>query len=700
MKKNGVIAVLAENGSEGRHVSQSIELQPLTLRAEVRADSIDLEERTVEVIFSTGAEVMRFDWMRGTRYVETLSLDPKHVRLGRLNNSAPLLDSHSAYSIGDVLGVVVPGTARIDKGKAKAQVRFSRREDVEEVWQDVRDGIVRHVSVGYRVYKYQRTPAADDTQVELRHAVDWEPYEISAVPMGADDAATIRSAKTQATNPCLLVTRTTQEERPVMHKCEHCDATAADAQELQRHLAEKHPTEIIVDPADPGAPGAETRSDPPTPAPSDRDAGASAERTRIEGIMRACRAARMPQGFQDKLIREGTSLLDAQDQVLRALEDNDRNGPRVTAVRLETTDPNINVWRGIENALLHRVAPEYFKLEDLGRPYRGLSLVETAKVCLAARGIRTTGMSKMQVIGIALGLEQRAGLHTTSDYALILADVANKTLRRAYEEAPQTFQPFTRRTSIPDFKQVKRTQLGEAPTLAQVNQHGEFTSGTIGEAREVYALATFGRVFGITRQALINDDTDAFSRLALLFGRSARHLESDLVWAQITANGNMGDGVALFHATHANLSGTSDAISVASIGAGRAAMRQQKGVDATQFLNLVPRFLMVPTGKETLADQFVSQALLATQSSNVNPFAGRLTVISDPRLDVASAVSWYLAATTDQIDIIELAGLEGTDGPIVETQVGFKVDGIEVKCRHDVAAKVIDWRGLYKNPGA
>jgi hypothetical protein len=306
----------------------------------------------------------------------------------------------------------------------------------------------------------------------------------------------------------------------------------------------------------------------------------------------------------------------------------------------------------------------------------------------------------MEIAGLALGLNQRAGLHTTSDYANLLADVANKTLRAAYMEAPQTFGPIVRRTTIPDFKPVKRNQLGEAPTLSAVNQHGEFTSGTIGEAKEQYQLATYGRVFGITRQALVNDDTDAFSRVALLFGRSARHLESDLVWAQITSNPTMGDGVALFHANHGNLSGTSDAIAIAPIGAARAAMRQQKGVDAVQFLNLVPRLLIVPTGKETIADQFVSTNLLASQSSNVNPFGGRLTVVAEPRLDVASAVSWYLAASADQIDLVELAMLEGVDGPVVETQVGFKVDGIEVKCRHDVGAKVIDWRGFYKNPGA
>jgi hypothetical protein len=162
----------------------------------------------------------------------------------------------------------------------------------------------------------------------------------------------------------------------------------------------------------------------------------------------------------------------------------------------------------------------------------------------------------------------------------------------------------------------------------------------------------------------------------------------------------MGDGVALFHATHANLSGTSDAIAIAPIGAGRAAMRVQKGVDGTTLLNIAPRYLIVPAAKETIADQFVSTNLLASQSSNVNPFAGRLSVIAEPRLDAASAVSWYLAASPDQIDIIEYAYLEGEEGPIVESRVGWEVDGLEIKCREDFAAKAIDFRGLYKNPGA
>jgi hypothetical protein len=339
-----------------------------------------------------------------------------------------------------------------------------------------------------------------------------------------------------------------------------------------------------------------------------------------------------------------------------------------------------------------------FQLSEEGRQYRGMSLLDVARTFLSARGVRVTAMSKMELAGLALGL--RGGMHTTSDFANLLADLPNKILRQAYLEAPQTFSPITRNMTLADFKKARLLQLGEAPALLEVGEHGEYTEGTMGESKEEVQLKTYGRKFSITRQALVNDDTDAFSRVPMAFGRQARNKESDLVWAEITANANMGDGVALFHATHANLSGTSDAISVAAIGAARAAMRKQTGIDAVTLMNLEPKVLIVPVAKETIGDQFVSQNLLASSSSSINPFAGKLTVIAEPRLDVNSGVSWYLAASPDQIDIIVLVFLEGEAGPRVDTRIGFDVDGVEIKISHDVAAKVVDFRGLYKNPGA
>lgn len=183
--------------------SKTIDLAPLDLRAAIGA--VNEDARTVDLTFSTGADVIRYDWDTGRRYIERLSMDAKSVRLDRLNGGAPLLDSHSAYSLANQIGIVEPGSAVLDGKAGRALVRFSKRADVEPYYQDVRDKIIRNVSVGYKVYRFEESQAKSEMPVRL--ATDWEPFEISMVPMGADVGAQVRTSKQVPTHPCVLVTR-------------------------------------------------------------------------------------------------------------------------------------------------------------------------------------------------------------------------------------------------------------------------------------------------------------------------------------------------------------------------------------------------------------------------------------------------------------------------------------------------------------
>lgn len=191
---------------------RTVDLPALAIRATITPQSIDVDARRVGVVFSTGAPVVRYDWRTGTRYIEKLSMDPAHVRLDRLNSGAPLLDTHSAYSLSDVMGVVEEGSAKISGKRGMATVRFSRRDDVEPYWNDVKEKIIGSVSVGYIVHRYEETPAKDENKISTRLAVDWEPYEISMVPMPADVGARTRDGKpadgtTPSLHPCEVVTR-------------------------------------------------------------------------------------------------------------------------------------------------------------------------------------------------------------------------------------------------------------------------------------------------------------------------------------------------------------------------------------------------------------------------------------------------------------------------------------------------------------
>jgi len=166
-------------------------------------------------------------------------------------------------------------------------------------------------------------------------------------------------------------------------------------------------------------------------------------------------------------------------------------------------------------------------------------------------------------------------------------------------------------------------------------------------------------------------------------------------------NGSMSDGDALFHASHNNLM-TAASLSIASLGAARAAMRTQTGLKGQATLNIVPRYLVVSAALETTAEQLLA-SFVDPSKSNSTPnldFIRGLTLVVDARLDADSTTAWYLAADWNQVDTLELAYLEGQRGVSYEERPGWEIDGMEVKVRLDFAAKAIDWRGLLKNSGA
>jgi len=667
---------------------------------------VDAGDRTFNTVFTTGATVRRHDFFSDESYDEELVADPATVRMGRLNAGAPVLDTHEQRSLDNVIGVVVPGSARIDKGLGRATIKIDGGDENSSVVRKIKDGIIRNVSVGYRVHRFEVIQR--DGEVPLYRAVDWEPFEVSLVPIGADAGAGIRS--NSHTYPCEIfqshlhpqLKENTMPD-PVTNKDPNAPANAAANPVATRA---DNPQAGNPDPAgaaanNPAADPTDPAADPAT-AEGARAEGAQAERTRMLEIQKIVRAAKLPEVHATRMINDGTPVKKARKVILDELARLNAEGGEIRTQVTITRDEMDSCRSVVENALLNRFNPDKFKLDPAAREFRGMSLMDIGRDIMERRGIRTRGFSRVQLAGMMLGLEQRdaGGMMGTSDFPFILANVANKTLRDAYEAAPQTFKPFCRQTVLPDFKLMSRTQLGDAPSLDKVNESGEFARGSMSDAREQYSLATYGKVVAINRQVIINDDLDAFTRLPAMFGRAAADLESDTVWGIITGNAAMGDTINLFDPAHDNEAGSGAVISVATLGAGRQALRQQKGLNG-RFINVIPKFLIVPSAQETVAQQFVQVTnIVYTKNPDVNPFAGTLQVLAEPRLDANSTTAWYLAGDPGQIDTIEYAYLEGQEGVYLESRIGFDVDGLELKARLDFAAKAIDWRGLYKNPGA
>lgn len=362
------------------------------------------------------------------------------------------------------------------------------------------------------------------------------------------------------------------------------------------------------------------------------------------------------------------------------------------------TQDETKTWRdGAQAALLHRTSPAAHKLDGPAAQFRGMNLDDLARASVERAGHRTQGMSKQEIAVKAL--------QSTSDFPAILGNVVTRSLRAGYEAVPRTFLPFSRQATLPDFKEISRVQLGGAPSLAKVVEGGEYTEGSIGEGAEKYRVHKYGRIVSLTWETIVNDDLDALSRIPFAFGASAADLESDLVYAILTNNPAMADGVELFHDNHGNL-GTAAALADAldptkpnPLGAMRRAMRLQKGLDG-RYISIAPQFLLVPPSLEEVALKATNAAIIAAKGIDLNVTGVSLTPIIEPRLEDGSAKAWFGAAAPGVIDTIEYAYLEGHEGVYTETKAGFEVDGMQVKCRHIFGAKAIDHRGLFKNAGA
>lgn len=656
------------------------QMMPTQMRAAViEPSTFNAEARTVEVVFTTGARVRRYDWWRERYYDEELVVSEDAIDLTRMNAGASVLNAHASYRLEDVIGVVQ--SASVQGAEGRAVVRLSERPELAGLVQDIQGGVIRHISAGYTVQRMEvvkpeeRTDGGTDW---LYRAVLWTPHEISFVPVPADAGSGTRSQPSQSGQPCEFITRAAaqqppEESMPQVNEQGGTPTQAAANPEQTRAAAPAQPAAPVV---------VDTTSD---------------VLARTAQISELC-ARHGLANLAPELIRSGADVSRAQAAVLDALARNDAaaGGHRNASPRIETVSDQMQVrMAGVEQAVMHRLSP-VATLDDNGRQYRGMSLLELGRDFLEAHNVNTRGMDKMTLAGAMLTFRS-GGMHGTSDFASLFANVANKRLRGAYEENAGTYALWARRApNAPDFKSINVVQMSGAPDLLQVNEAGEYSYGTVADAGTSYGVITYGRIVALTRQAIINDDLRAFDRLTTAFGFAARRLENRLVYAQLTG--------AAYSAPNGNLqTGAGSALQASSLAAARTAMRMQKGLGGEE-LNLAPAYLIVPAALEQTAYQLTSSNYVPATTSAINEFraGGRTAVepIVEPILDATSATAWYAAASNAAVDTVEYCYLDGADGPVIESRNGWEVDGVEYKCRLDFAAKAVDYRGLHKADGA
>lgn len=625
--------------------------------------TLDEKTRSVMVTAATENPVQVFDWSRGEVVDEILLMAGAEIPASR---QCVLLDGHERGASASVIGSL--REIKISGAEMVGRVFFAA--DADAIFRKVAEGHLTDFSIGYRVIKSEYVPANETAVINgrtinggpngVKVAVRWRIKELSAVPIGADEQAKTRGAiesdpQTQTPDPAK---RSENNER---------EFSKMEIDEIRKQ-----------------------------------------ERERIAELTGLCHTFRCDDLLQ-KYIEDGTTVDAARAVILeraKAQMQQPIGGPSMNAwgephyapatVTADATDKRVDAQ--VDGLLLRAgIIANDEKIAGGATEYAHFSFIDHARECLRAQGKRVNG-----------GPDQifREALHTralvTGDLPTILGNMANKSALIGFTEATAQITQICKVISANDFKNQTLTKLSEASDLEEVPEHGDYQYGEKSEFAETYQLATYGKIFAISRQALINDDLGLLASIPRGHGAAAARKVRDVVIAVLTANANMSDGNALFSATHSNFvgSGSGAAPSDVTLKAVFLAMTKQTG-PAGSVLGIRPRYLVVPSDLEIDTWQLLESTGDLTSEKNAgvkNPWYKRLVLVPEPAL--SSSTGWYVSADPNAADALVISYLNGNPAPYLEQKDGWTTDGTEYKVRIDVAAKAADWRGLYFNYGS
>lgn len=614
---------------------------------ETTIDHVDTDSRTVELSFSSETPYGR--WFGD----EILCHDEECINLERFNNGlGTVLFNHDRDAVVGHIEKVW-----LEDNRGKALVRFDTDEQSETIFQKVQSGTLQGVSVGYAINRYEVLEDEDTKSPNGRFngpayvVTDWEPLEISIVSVPAD--------------PTVGVGRSAEE----IH-------TSIDTQEDNTRMDQEKNLEVQ-----------EVKSAPVETGLTQADLQKAMEQER----KRTSEITAMFRDFDvegaDEAIVLGKSVEEAREMVMDQLRARNK-GVSVTMGEAESD----KFRAAAQDAVLMAAGIPVADAAPGAQELRGYSMVEMARESLRRESGSTVNYGDNMELA-------RAAINSTSTFPAIMSNLANKSVMVGFNEAETTYQIWAGKGSNRDFKEAARVALSEAGNLELVPEGGQFKQDSFGEASARTKVATYGKLFSLTRQAIINDDLGLFSKIATKYGSAAKRLVNKMVYAQLTGNVKMQDNVALFDTKHGNVAGTGEALSVKAIAKAITAMRRQKGITGEATLNITPKYLVVPPELEVTAYQIVNStaAVDGVNSGVANPYKGRFIVVADAELTDPDA--WYLVADATQHDTIEVTYLNGVETPRLETRQGFDVDGIEYKVAFDCGVSALDFRGLYKNAG-
>lgn len=440
-------------------------------------------------------------------------------------------------------------------------------------------------------------------------------------------------------------------------------------------------TEVTLtsNPADPSA--RLRQKEEPMPETIETLSPQEAEAQRRSDIRGLVRAAGLGPELADQLIDDEADMTAAKAAVFDAQQT--RRSAPVVRVHGSNEDPATIRTRQAE-ALAYRMGG-LEELPEASRTYADVSLMDMAREAVERMGTSTRGMSRDEVL-------HRAAAHGTSDFALTVMDATGKTAMASYRAAESPLKALCRKQTLRDFKTSTAIRLGEMGELEEMAENGEFTATSRAEEGESINLKTFGRRIDLTRNLIINDDLNLLSDTVRAFGEAAAQTEAAIMVAMLTGNPDMRDGTPVFDASRGNIGDTAGLPSKATLTENREAMRLRTGTDGKTIIDAPPRYLLVPADLETEAEEILA-AIQPGTTADVNPFAGKLKLLVEPRLPTGT---WYLFADPARLACLRYAYLSGAEGVQVQRRESWDTLGLSFRGFLDFGAGWLDWRGAQR----
>lgn len=640
--------------------------------------------RTIEFSFSSEKPAKRYRRDKKNKLVEyeeiLLHESEENMDFSRLRAAGSLLYNHDS---NQVIGRI--DDVYYDALNKKCRCRATFDEDYEsyKIMDKVKSGSIKGVSFGYIINDFE---LRKENKVEKLLATKWTPYEITITPIPLDENVGIGRSLEGGTEE--------MEEKEEIRSEE--GKNKEDSKEESKKENDNNASEEEVDKKEDDESEKDGKKSSKECGKNKRELDiemtmAKNEKQRCLDITKLCRSFNIANERVEEFI-EGDKTLDEVRAILLDEFKEKKRGLEVGGVEV-TGNGRDNFTRDITSALMVKAGYGEGNEKDEIRNMAGMGFRDIAIQSLKYEGIDAGRMNNDELF--------KRALSPGGAFASVMDNTVNKSMAKAYQAAPTTFEKWTTKGSETNFKGSTRYRISEAGELTKIAENGEFEFDEMKDEGVKTSVATFGKSFGLTREALINDDLGILTRVPMAYVVAAKRGINKLVYKTLASNPTIYDGQKLFDESKHKNQGTAGAMSVESIGEFRKLLRKQTNLRGEEVLNIPLKYILVPAALETKAEQLLLSVadINGAHSGVTNPFRGKFEIISDAELDGYSEAAYYGIGDKNVAESIVVSYLNGKEAPTLESQIAFDRLGINYRIFIDYGVNVVDYRAMVMNAG-